>query len=158
MSIALRLIISFLIFLVSIYFTFVFEDDYRDLIRWFYKHVSDYKISFFQPRKHIYFTSSYFILSVALFIIIVFNLAMTQKKIQIVVNILISILSFVLSIYAYSYFDSKMILNECKECINGFKQLNFEEVNYDKIMMISLLISIIPWFKHMNLPKINKVY
>ena len=145
MKLSIRIVLSIVIFLLSVYLAFIFEEDFRKLIRWLYENLSRHKISFDHPRKYIHFASGFFVSTIALFNIIVLNMIFTQQKQKIFINLIFSIVGFSISIFLFSLLDSKIKILQCTACDNGFIKLDYDDLKYDRIMLIALIIAIIPW-------------
>jgi len=137
-------IILILIFILSVYSAFFFEEHFRELIRFLFRFFSNSKISFIYPRKYIHFATGEFVISFGIFLTVFVLILKRQTLRQKLINLFLTIFLFSISICIYSYFDSQLRLIECTNCINGQRSLNLNEIKYDTIFIISLIIGIIP--------------
>lgn len=145
MKLSIRIIVSILIFLGSVFLAFIIEDEYRKSVRWLYEILSNHNISFHHPAKNIHFASGYFVSSIGAFFVIIFNFIFNQKKHQILLNMVISLVLFTTSIVVYSAMDSKLKLIECTACENGLRTLEYNNILYDRIMILALISTLLPW-------------
>src|SRR5437868_2695588 len=96
-------VILLVIFIVSIFCSFYFEELYRKLIRHLYVVLSDGKIAFFTPKKYLHFPSVEFILSFGLFIIMLCFLSYRQPTKQRIINISLTLFILVASTLIQTY-------------------------------------------------------
>ena len=57
----------------------------------------------------------------------------------------ISLVLFTTSIVVYSAMDSKLKLIECTACDNGLRTLEYNNILYDRIMILALISALLPW-------------
>ena len=138
-------LILLVIFIASIYSSFYFEGSYRKIIRHLYVVLSNGNISFFIPKKHLHFATGAFVLSFGLFMITLCFFIYRQHTRQRIVNITLGSFLFVASILIHCYPDSVFKIMGCTACADGIKQLHYNDINYDLILVSSLAIAIIPF-------------
>lgn len=141
----IRIILSVLIFAISVYAAFIFEDEYRKSVRWFYELLSENKISFRHPYKYLHFASGIFVSFIGVFFIGVLNSLFDQKRRQVIINLLLSLMLFSASLVMYSAIDVRLKIAECTMCDDGLRILNYNDIDYDRIMIVALLFAVIPW-------------
>lgn len=137
-------IISIIILYCSAYFAFYFEESYRKLIRNLFELFTENKISFINPGKYLHFASGEFVATFALFILGAIFLFQKQTKKQNIINVISGITILLFSILAFCYIDSFLKLAECTTCENGERKLNYDDINYDNIFIVSLILTIFP--------------
>jgi hypothetical protein len=137
-------LILLVIFIISVYCSFLFEKSYRNLIRYLYEFLSNGRIFFYLPHKHFNFPSPKFILSFGLFMVTFSFLIFKQTSKQSVVNIGLGIFLIVVSTLVHSYLDSLYKIIECTACNDGVRLLHYNDINYFDIFISSLISGIIP--------------
>lgn len=140
-----KIIVSVVVFLLSVYVSVRLEGDYRKLIRWLYENLSGHKISFHHPRKYFHLASGFFVLSIALFNVILLHIILKLRRLQLVINSVLSAFGFIVSLLIYSLIDSNIRIMECTACDNGSLQLQYDDLKYDRIILVALLVAIAPW-------------
>lgn len=133
-----------IVFIFSVVLSFYFEDKYEKIVRSLYETLSYHKISFRSPAKYFHFASDLFVFSFGLYTTILGFFVIRQKTRQRFLNIIFTLFFLVISTILYCYFNSSIKLIECTACDTGTLTLNFNDINYDKIFVISLMISAIP--------------
>lgn len=133
------------LFIASIYCSFFFEGSYRELIRKLYVTLTNGKISFIIPKKFLHFASGSFVVSFGLFMITSCLLFYRQTAKQRIVNIILGLLLFVVSVLMQCFVDGQGKLITCTACDDGRLKLSYYAIDYDAIFIISLVIAIIPF-------------
>ena len=125
--------------LVAYYFESFFRIEIQKIFRW----STNNHIQFVGKNFHI-FNGSFYYLSFA-FSFLSFGISNQKLKIKrIIINTVIAIVVFALTTIILSSFEANAKVIECTACENGVRQLHWNEINYDFILGISILISIIP--------------
>ncbi|SRR5260221_8585042 len=132
------------IFIVSLYWSFYFEESYRKIIRYLYVAFTNGKISFFIPKKALHFASGEFVFSFGLFAAILSFLLYRQTSKQRTSNVALGLFLLLASILIQSYFGSSFKLIECTACNDGNRKLYYKDINYDIIFISSLVLAIVP--------------
>ncbi len=145
MTIPKATIILILVFVLTAGLSFFFENSFDEIIRYLYSSLTCNKISFIQPRKYIHFASDLFVVSFGLFVTIISYLIYTQTTKQKILNCCLTILLFPITAVLYCYFDSTIKLLQCTACDNGTMTLSYSDIRYDKIFVIGLIISLLPF-------------
>lgn len=138
------IIILFLLFVVAAGLSFYFEGTYQKTIRHLYCSLTNYKISFEHPRKYFHFASDLFVISFGLYATLFSYLIFKQTPRQRLINCVLAILVFPVTVILCSYFDSSIKLLECTACKDGKRVLRYNDIRYDSIFVISLTISLLP--------------
>jgi hypothetical protein len=133
------------IFVASVYVSFLFEDSYRRLVRHLYVVLSAGDISFFAYKKYIHFASARFVLSFGLFMIMLCFLGYRQTGKQRFINVFCGLILLVASTIVHIYFDSIVKIAECTACSDGTRKLHTTDIRYDDIFIGSLVLAIIPF-------------
>jgi hypothetical protein len=137
-------ILLVVIFVASVYSAFFFEDKYEKLIRYLFEGLSSNNISFIHSRKYIHFASGQFVLTFGLFTVTLIFLLSRQSKKQIIINLLAATFLLIISTILFCYVDGSAKLIECTACDDGTRALNYWDINYDLIFMVSLITAILP--------------
>ena len=133
-----------LIFVVTAGLSFYFENKFQITIRHLYSSLTDNKISFEHPRKYFHFASDLFVFSFGLYMTLLSYLIFKQTPRQRIINSLLTFILFPFTVLLYSYFDGLIKLVECTACDDGTRVLKYNDIRYDSIFVISLIISLIP--------------
>lgn len=137
-----------LIVIVVAYFlallAFTYEENYRDLIRNLYQHLTENRITFKNYGKYFHFASGKFISGFVIFLISIFIFLKRQENRQRIRNVILGILLLIISTVVFCFIDSNGKLIECTACDNGKRVLEFNDINYDLIFISSLIFGIFP--------------
>ena len=145
MKIAIKIVLSILLFISSAYLSFAYERKYREFVRILYEFLSDYKLSFYNPGKHFHFISGVFVFSVSSFILLIFLSSIKLKWQHVLLKLIVSFTIYSICTLVYVYIDSKLKLIECTICENGLRTIKYGDIAYDSIMITSILFASIPW-------------
>ena len=138
-------IISGLIFAYCVFLlAFAYEENYRKLIRYLFKVLTQNKISFYEGIKYVHFASGKFMAAFCLFIFLLVFFLFRQSTIQRIIILFLTVLIFSTSIFTFCYLISLKKLVECTACPYGKRTLFYDEINYDLIFIWSLVFAIIP--------------
>lgn len=132
-----------LIFAFTTLSAFYFEEYYRSFVRHFFKYFSNNNIQFVGKNFHL-FASNYFVLSFGVFCVIFIKLIKEKTLKSMFSNIFIAIILFVATTITLSYIFSLIKIAECTACDDGIRKLQYNEINYDSIFIISLVVSLVP--------------
>jgi amino acid transporter len=144
----MKFIFKILIGILVTYFlaliAFTYEENYRELIRNLYQQLTENKITFKNHGKYFHFASGEFVSAFVIFSISKIILLKRQVNSQRIRNTILGILFLIISTVIFCYFDSNGKLIECTACDNGKRVLEFNDVNYDLIFILSLIFGILP--------------
>jgi amino acid transporter len=138
------IILSIIIFAFSAYFASLFEETYRNLIRYLFEALSQNKISFFVPLKDFHYISEEFVICFALFILSLVYFFKRHSKEQNKTNSFLVILFLILSTIVLSAIQSKLEIMQCTWCEDGKKKIDFSVISFDGIFIGSLFLAILP--------------
>ena len=138
------IIIYFVLFLFGLTIAIISEDHFHRLVRYLYEVLTKNKINFHIQKLELYFFSLPFIISVGLYSMILFYLLRKQSSNQRNVNFILTLILLSSSIPLICYIDANIKLIECTACKDGFRELNFSDISYSTILILSLLTSLIP--------------
>lgn len=144
MKIIKTIIFSILILALSAYLALYYERNYRKLIRFLYEFLTKNKLSLIEPREHFHFPSGVFVSTFSVFILISFYLFRKNKRKQNIINLFTGVLILIISTYSFCYVDSHLKVMECPTCGNGERELGYDDINYDKIFIASLILTVLP--------------
>lgn len=135
--------IGFFTFALGLATSIFVESGLRRLIQTLFKILTSNAIHFYGKDFHL-FASSYYYLSFGLLFLIIWifwNGLSTKGKIA---NGLMTLVIFFISIVMLSWWGSMAKIVACTACNDGTRGIHYNDVNYDAIIAISLLISILP--------------
>jgi glycerol uptake facilitator-like aquaporin len=139
-----QILIYVVIFFVSTWISFLFEERFRQLIRYFYVVLTSNRISFLQPGKYFHFPSELYVLSFGVFVLVIYHLLTTQTNNQRVKSMTLVLMAFVVSVIITCYIDGIMKIAICTACSDGTRILRYNDIKYDQIFVSSLIIATIP--------------
>jgi hypothetical protein len=140
--VTLRIIGYVFTFVIGVVISVLAESSLRSIIQTFLKFFTDNSIHFFGKDFHL-FASVYYYLSFGLFglvTLIYWNVLEGKRKL----SLILSILSFIIWLVVICYFYGALKIIECTACNDGIRNLHYNEVAYDGIIISSLLLSIMP--------------
>ena len=123
---------------------FFFEDNYRILVRHFFKFFQKDKINFIGNDFH--FPSLYFVVSFGLFSVILTMLLRELSTKARIIYLVLAIILFFITTITTSYIDSFGKVVECTICNDGVRSLNYNEVKYDFHFFTSIVVGVLPLF------------
>lgn len=111
----------------------------QNIFRW----TTDNRIQF-SGKYFILLTSDYFFLSIGIgFFLVTFD-NVKRKSSQVIVNSLVAISLFCLSVFSVSALDANFRVIQCTACRDGIIELQKSAVNYDLIVILSVSVAVIP--------------
>lgn len=128
--------------LVSIVVAFLFEDYYRQLVRFSFKFFNGHDIQFIGKNFHL-FASNSFVITFGLFASLTFLLLKYSSRPKRIKRVGLTIFAFFAMTFLITALDSKRLIIECTACDDGIRKLTFNEITYDKYFIISLTTAII---------------
>jgi hypothetical protein len=147
------IILSALVFVLTIALAFYYENSYRIFVRFLFIFFQGNKIKFFGKNFHL-FATSYFVISFGVFSALMTMLLYRENKRRRLVYLFLSVLLFFITTAVTTYIDSFGKVVECTACQDGIRSLHYNAVNYDFHFIISLLVALLPlllWFLKMQL-------
>lgn len=124
----------------------------REIIQEIFKWSTDNRIKFIGKGFEFY-ASDYYYLAIGMgFFFIAFD-NVKRKSSEIIVNSLVALILFCAAVFTLSTIDASLKVAECTSCDDGILELQKNAVNYDLIVIVSVLIAIIP-----NLFRITKMF
>jgi len=134
---------SILTVFLGIAIAIVFEQGLRQLIQTLFKLSTDNNVYFVGKDFHL-FASLYYYVSPGLLTIVLFFASSRSTIKQTIINVIIAISIFFSALTMVSYIDSNGKIAQCTACSDGKRGLNYNEINYDGITVVSLIIASIP--------------
>jgi flagellar biosynthesis protein FlhB len=129
------------LFLVGFLVAYVFEDYYRQLVRFSFKFFNGDSIQFVGKNFRL-FASDRFVTAFGLFASLTFLLLKFSIGITRLERIFVTVIIFFLTTILITALDSKRLIIECTACDNGIRRLAFNSITYDKYFIISLTAAI----------------
>jgi hypothetical protein len=138
-----KVLFSVLTFFGGIAIAIVFEQELRQLIQALFKISTDNNI-YFVGKDFDSFASTYYYLSPGILSLILFFASIRLTVEQTLINVLLAISIFFIALTLISYIDSNGKIAQCTACNDGKRSLNYNEINYDGITVVSLVLASIP--------------
>ncbi len=123
--------------LVSIVVAFLFEDYYRQLVRFLFKFFNGDNIQFLGKNFHL-FPSDSFVVAFGLFTSLIFLLLKFSTRPNRLKRTCVTVIVFFAMTILITALDSNRLIIECTACDDGIRRLTFNQVTYDKYFIISL--------------------
>jgi hypothetical protein len=127
--------------LFGIILAFLFEDSYRQLVRFSFKFFNGDNIQFFGKDFHL-FASDSFMFAFGLFTSLTFLGLKFSLKPHRIKRAWVTIVIFFGTTILITALDSKRLIIECTACDDGIRRLTFNQLTYDKYFIISLSAAI----------------
>ena len=127
--------------IVAIVLAFLFEDYYRQLVRFSFKFFNGDNIQFFGKNFHL-FPNESFIVAFGLFTSLTFLLLKFSSRPYRLKRTFVTIIFFFTTTIIVTAFDSIELVVECTACNDGIRRLTFNQPEYDKYFIISLTTAI----------------
>jgi len=127
--------------LVGIVFAFLFEDYYRQLVRFSFKFFNGDNIQFIGKNFHL-FASDSFVIAFGLFTSLTFLLLRFSSRPNRLKRTCVTVFIFFSMTILITALDSKRLIIECTACDDGIRRLTFNQLTYDKYFIISLTTAI----------------
>lgn len=134
--------ISIGLFIVGSTSTFLFDEYYRQLVRFSFNYFNGDHIQFTGKNFHL-FPSNSFIITFGLFSSLAFLLLKFSNTARIIQKCFFSILCFFISSICIAALDSEIIIVQCTACDDGIVPLQYNDITYTKYFIISLSITLI---------------
>lgn len=136
------ILISIAIFIVAGVSAFYFEEPFRRLTRWLYQFFTSDRISF--VGKGFHFASASFLASFGLYSVLFYHLMLRLEKRRRIFFALVTLLTFAVVLSIVTAFDSNAQIITCTACKDNKLAIGYNDLSYDTIFIIGLLVSIIP--------------
>lgn len=127
--------------LVAIVVAFLFEDDYRQFIRFLFSFFNGDKIQFVGKGFHL-FASGIFVATFGIFASFSFLLLMFSTRPRRIKRTCVTIIIFFAMTILITALDSKRLIIECTACDDGIRRLPYNQITYDTYFIISLTTAI----------------
>lgn len=137
-------LIILLLFVASVYFSFLYDDDFREMVRFLYNYLSSDKIEIRVPAKYIHFAGGAVVLTFAFYTVLLYILLRKEELKKILFFLSLSLIMFFISVVAACYIEGLVLLAECTTCLNGRRTIRGSEIPYDRIFIQSIIIATIP--------------
>lgn len=134
------LFFSITILLIGVVLAFVFDEYYRIFIRSGFKIVNGSKIEFVGKNFHL-FSSRLFAITFGVFLVICFLLIQSAGR-KILLTVLV-VLFFLVINFIISLVESNSWIKEYTTCIDGIKRIDYNELRYDRYLLISTMLTIL---------------
>jgi hypothetical protein len=147
------------VLLVGIVLAFLFEDYYRQLVRFSFKIFNGDNVQFIGKNFHL-FASEIFVGAFGVFISLTFLLLKFSDSRYRLKRGYFAIVVFLATTIFIATLDCKRLIVECTACDDGIIRLTFNQLTYDKYFIISLATAFVfilttYLFERKRLKKIN---
>jgi len=138
-----KVLIGILFFGIGVVLSLALSSFFRNLIIDLYKITTNNGIQFYGKGFFLFFSSQYYILFGLAFLFFgVINWQSNLKKV--LISFLFLVLLFSISLIAICAFDANLKIITCTMCDDGIFKINRNGINYETIILISLVIGLIP--------------
>ena len=127
--------------IVGIVVAFLFEDYYRQLVRFSFKFFNGNNIQFYGKNFHL-FASDIFVVAFGLFLSLAFWLLRNSSWQLKIKRVCVTVVVFFVTTILITALDSKLLIIECTAFDDGIRRLNFNQPKYDMYLIISLSTAI----------------
>lgn len=134
------MLLSLGFFLLGVVAAFLFEEYYRQLVRYSLKLFNGKNIQFFGKNSHL-FPSYSFVNTFGLFTSFTFLLLRFSCEPNRIKKISLAVLFFFATTFLITAVDSKLMVIGCTACNDGMMRLSFNQPPYDNYFMISLAVA-----------------
>ena len=131
--------------IVGIILAFLFEDFYRQLVRFSFKFFNGDNIQFVGKNFHL-FASNSFVISFGLFTALTFLLLYNTFQADRLKILSVTVFLFFITTILITALDSKRLIIECTACDQGIRKLTYNELTYDGYFIVSLCVSLLYLF------------
>ena len=130
------------ILLAGIILAFLFEDYYRQLVRFSFKFFNGDSIQFMGKNFHL-FASGSFIFAFGLFLSSSFLLLKSTSLVKRIKRTLLTVIIFFGTTVIITALDSMGLVAECTACNDGIRRITYNQITYDKYFIISLSVALL---------------
>ena len=115
----------------------------REIIQEIFNWSTDNRIKFI-GKGFVFYASDYYYLSICMWFFFIAFDNVKRKPSEIISNSLVALILFSAALVALSTIDASLKIAECTTCNDGILELQKNAINYDLIVIVSVLIAIIP--------------
>ncbi|TPE44171.1 hypothetical protein [Pontibacter mangrovi] len=155
-----RAIIGILIFLVGVATAVLLEQSLRVFIQDLYKSLSGQSI-YFVGKDFNLFASPIYYCSFGILALVLWSATAKAEKKGSIALLLLTAVAFFTALIVICFIDSHLKLAQCTACFDGRRGLHYNDINYDFIQVLSILIALLPSLKRfwtkVRMPAPNKV-
>jgi hypothetical protein len=137
-------LIILLLFVSSVYFSFLYDDDFRRMIRFLYTYLSNDRIEVKNPKKYIHFAKGSVVLTFAFYTVLLYTFLQKEKLKKIFLFSSITLVIFFMSVFITCYIEGLLLLAESTTYLGGKRVISFSEIPYDRIFIQSIIIAALP--------------
>ena len=138
-----KILISIGLFIIGIAISSFAEDQLRYLIQTLFKILTNNAIRFY-GKDFYFFGSPYYYVSFGLSFPVTWYSWSGLTTRQKVTGLLLTFVIFFIAIIGISWAISNMMIVECTACKDGTRQIRYNDVNYDGIILGGLFLSLVP--------------
>lgn len=135
-------VVTILLFVSGVAVGFYFEGEMRFLIRDLYGLITNQRIYFYGKDIHLFASNLYYVafgVYFAMHYILTPNLGFRRS----VKYIVLALSSFLVTLTVLCAIDSHTKIAQCTACANGTRGLQYNEIDYEMLVLISLGVSLI---------------
>lgn len=143
-------------FIIGILLAYLFEDHYRQFVRFLFSFFNGENIQFTGKNFHL-FPSNIFIITSGFFSSFSFLLLKFSTHTSRIKSTFNTVIIFFMTTILITALDSHRLVLECTACNDGIRRLTFNEIPYDRYFVISLALATI-YLTIKYLKKTNETY
>ena len=145
-----KIIFGVIAYTTGITIAYYSESFFRGIIQDIFIWSTTNKIQFIGKNFFIFSNKLYYLVFGIWFIILTFE-NLEKKFTKVLKNGILSLIIFWISLIGISIIDANVKVLECTACDDGIRKLRWNVINYNQIMTMSVIISLVP-----SLIKISK--
>ncbi|WP_130733835.1 hypothetical protein [Flavobacterium sp. J27] len=138
-----KIILSIIAFILGITLALLTDSFFRHIIQTLFVATTFHKINFVGKDFHFFSSALYYNLFGLAMIVVALDGYSTNIK-QLLQKISMSILIFAVAILGISTVEAHLKIIECTACDEGYRNLHWNDINYEIIVLVSLFLAIIP--------------
>lgn len=138
-----KIIFGVIAYITGITIAYYSESFFRGIIQDIFIWSTTNKIQFIGKNFFVFSSKLYYLAFGIWFVILTFE-SLEKKFTKVLKNGMFSLIIFWISIIGISAIDANLKVLECTACDDGIRRLHWNTINYNQIMAMSVIISLIP--------------
>ena len=139
-----QVLIILLLFVASVYCSFLYDAEFRRMVRFLYTFLSGDRIEIIAPKKYIHFANEIVVLSFAFYTVLLYTILREERFRGALLFLSLTLIMFFITVAFSCYIEALALLAECTACLDGKRIIGFNEIPYGRIFVQSLIFSTLP--------------
>ena len=115
----------------------------RQIIQSLFKNLTNGAIHFYGKDFHL-FASVYYYLSFGMSFLVFLILYNGSSLKQRLIGVILAVGAFLMAVTIICWFEANRMIVECTACHDGTRGIHYNDINYDGVAMVGLLVALIP--------------